>query len=142
MSEICLFSGDRSIGLECRAYQIYLILIGCAHNKQVVTYDYVAEVAKAGGPNLISRQLKHIMFWCDEMNLPPLTVLVVRKDTGLPGEGLLTSEEMDGHLEGHLPDDWPAKQQEVFHTDWYDIVPPTSEELQKAYINGRARARQ
>lgn len=32
--------------------------------------------------------LGHILFWCEQHGLPPLTVIVVSIETGKPGEGL------------------------------------------------------
>jgi hypothetical protein len=69
-----------------------------------------------------------IVFWCQQNNLPPLTSLVVREDTGLPGEGLISSQ------------DFPADQQKVFKFDWFAIFPPTVEELEEAARIGRVAA--
>ncbi len=57
------------------------------------------------------------MYWCDENGLPPLTVLVVNKKTGLPGTGLILSTDLN------------ADREAVFQFNWYSIVPPTSAEL-------------
>ena len=58
---------------------------------------------------------------CQENNLLPLTVLVVNRETGKPGVGLSTLEDIDKNLE------------RVFNHDWFHIYPPTSEEFEEAH---------
>lgn len=100
-----------------RAVQIYLILIGAAHRREILTYQMVAERLGYKGSGVLDRQLGHLMYWCDENGLPPLTVLVVNKKTGLPGPGLILSADLNADREG------------VFQFNWYSIVPPTAAEL-------------
>jgi hypothetical protein len=52
------------------------------------------------------------MTYCANNELPPLTVLVVNQDTGLPGEGLTTLEELNQDRES------------VFRFDWFALEPP------------------
>ncbi|MDD5642609.1 MAG: hypothetical protein PHX53_13225 [Syntrophales bacterium] len=48
--------------------------------------------------------------------------IVVEKTIGIPGKGAdLKAEQV------------PAIQMEVFDFDWFDIIPPTLEELKKAF---------
>ena len=65
------------------------------------------------------------MYYCQQNGLPPLTVIVVNKDTGLPGDGLdvPTSEQN-------------AAREKVFQYKWFDIIPPDAEELKKAVLAG------
>ncbi|TIP82407.1 MAG: hypothetical protein E5X60_33640 [Mesorhizobium sp.] len=65
-------------------------------------------------------QLGHIMHWCADNDLPPLTVLVVNAKTGLPGAGLWRIENLH------------ADREKVFGYSWYQLVPPTIEELNEA----------
>lgn len=52
------------------------------------------------------------MWFCQEKQLPPLTVLVVNQETGLPGEGLSTLGEVNRDRES------------VFNFNWFSIEPP------------------
>jgi len=116
--------------LAARALQCYLILIGCAARRETITYSMLSEKLGYTSPNhaagVMGGHIGPIMFWCQQNNLPPLTSLVVRDDTGLPGEGLTASR------------DFPADQQKVFKFDWFSIFPPTMEELEVAARVGRA----
>lgn|ERR1043166_3076449 len=112
-----------------RARQIYLILIGCAHRRETTTYSALAHLIGYGdAQHVMGDRLAPIMYWCQQNDLPPLTNIVVREDTGLPGLGLAG------------PDALPAAQQRVFRFDWYGVVPPTVEELREALRTGRAAA--
>lgn len=109
-----------------RAVQVWLILIGAAHNRQILTYGILADALKYKGAGVLADTLGHIMFYCREEKLPPLTVLVVNQATGLPGEGLTET-------------DLNADRENVFGCDWYDIVPPTPDQLAAAYARGMGR---
>jgi hypothetical protein len=66
-------------------------------------------------------------FWCKQNDLPALTSLVVREDTGMPSLGIYLD-----------PSEVPPAQQNVYAFDWYAIVPPTVEQLEKApYTKGK-----
>jgi hypothetical protein len=69
------------------------------------------------------------MHYCEQNELPPLTALVVKKKTGLPGEGLTTRKNLD------------AGREEVFRCTWFKIVPPTPAQLSDAYEKGHARGK-
>src|ERR1700686_2569818 len=62
----------------------YLILIGCAADRQTVTYDALARRIKRGGPNLLAKPLGLITRWCQHHSLPALASLVVEQATGYP----------------------------------------------------------
>jgi len=109
-----------------RAAQIWLILISAAHNRQILTYGILADMLDYKGAGVLAATLGHIMFYCREEKLPPLTVLVVNQETGLPGEGLTET-------------DLNADREQVFDFDWYDIVPPSAEQLAAAYARGTSR---
>jgi hypothetical protein len=105
-----------------RALQVWLILIGAAKNRQILTYGMVADMLGYDGAGTLAHTLGHIMFYCQQNELPPLTILVVNQDTGLPGEGLTGA-------------DLNADSEVVFNFDWYSIIPPTPDELKHAYDN-------
>src|SRR4029077_14110375 len=87
-----------------RALQAYLVLIGLASNRQLITYGLLSKhQMEYGDGGILAFPLGCIMGWCYENALPPLTVLVVNKETGIPGAGLGTVEDKD----------YPAAQQRV-----------------------------
>jgi hypothetical protein len=99
----------------------YLILIGCAADRQTVTYDdALARRIKRGGPNLLAKPLALITRWCQHHSLPALASLVVERATGLPAPGFAAVSR----------DEIPREQERVWAFDWYAIFPhPTIEEL-------------
>lgn len=103
-----------------RATQIFPILIAAAANRQTLTYGVLADMLGFGGAGVFATQLGHIMHWCADNDLPPLTVLVVNAKTGLPGAGLWRIENLH------------ADREKVFGYSWYQLVPPTIEELNEA----------
>jgi hypothetical protein len=109
-----------------RAYQIWLILIGAARNRQILNYGIVADILEYGGPTPVIESLGHIMYWCAENRLPPLTALVVNQKTGEPGGGLTT---------GGLKD-----LEAVYSYPWYLVIPPSPEELAQAYRRGQEQS--
>jgi hypothetical protein len=108
-----------------RAQLAWLVLVGAAHNRQVLTYTIVAERIGMGAGTL-AQVLGCIMYYCQQNDLPPLTVLVVKQDTGLPGDGLRTLEDLARDREA------------VFNTEWFKRIPPTEVELETALQLGRA----
>lgn len=103
-----------------RALQIWLILIGTATSRQTMTYGALADALGFKGAGTLSHMLGHVMQFCRKNALPPLTVLVVNQDTGLPGSGLT---EVDPN----------ADREAVFAFDWHSIYPPTVQQLAEAY---------
>lgn len=108
-----------------RAEQIWPILIALAYNRQTITYGGLAEILGFGGAGVFAGILGQIMHWCAANELPPLTILVVNAQTGLPGEGLTT------------PEDLHADREKVFGWDWYDVVAPRAAALAAASIDAR-----
>jgi hypothetical protein len=103
-----------------RALQAWLILIGRARNRQTLTYTQLHELMHYGAPVGLGRQiLDYIKIYCSVNDLPPLTIIVVKKDAGVPGSGF-----GDFDL---------AEQEAVFKFDWYSIMPPTPAELDRAF---------
>lgn len=102
-----------------RALQAWLILIGRARNRQTLTYSMLDELMTFGNPRALGPILDYIWAYCKIYNLPPLTILVVNKNTGVPSSGM---GEFDF-----------AQQESVFEFDWYSIAPPSAEELENAH---------
>lgn len=69
------------------ASQIWPVLVWAAINRQTLTYKDLSYLVGIFHRNL-SHPLGVIKGYCYENKLPPLTVLVVRKDTGAPAVGL------------------------------------------------------
>jgi putative restriction endonuclease len=55
--------------------------------------------------------------------MAPLTVLVLNKESGLPGEGLSTIEEID------------KDRETLFDFDWFSIEPPQNSDFAEAEQN-------
>lgn len=103
---------------ESRALQVWLILIGKALNRQTVTYEILGKMIGYKGFGVFAGILDHIRIYCILNDLPPLTALVVNKVTGLPGEGLGLSEK-----------ELNAARERIYKHNWYNIVPPTPDQL-------------
>ena len=97
----------------------YLVLMGCAADRQTVSYDDLARRINRGGPNLLARPLDLITRWCQQHSVPAIASLVVEQGTGLPAPGFSAVSK----------DEIPREQERVWEFDWYGILPPTIEEL-------------
>lgn len=109
-----------------RAIQAYIILVGLARNRQTITYGDLGAIMKYGANrgSILFGPLGHIMYWCHRHDLPPLTALVVERNTGLPNpKGLITVTSAEV----------PARQQDVFRFDWCSILPPTEADFRAAH---------
>lgn len=99
-----------------RALQMWQVLISAAHNRQILTYERIADlvgIGRAGkGAIAVGRYLGVLMSYCDENGLPPITALVVKKGSGKPGSGLETLS--------HYPD---RDRERVFAHDWFKMKP-------------------
>jgi hypothetical protein len=99
-----------------RAVQIYQVLIGCAHHRQVLTYEILGK--QIGMPaRALAPCLGHLMRYCKKNGLPPITVLVVQTNTGKPGEGFTTFEDLH------------KDRERVFNHEWYKAKPLTVRDL-------------
>jgi hypothetical protein len=108
-----------------RAVQAWLILASAAMNRQTLTYEGLAQLMyrrKAQG--VLDRILGHIAFYYIDEDLPPLTSIVVGKKRGAPGADIpIDLSQFD------------AERERVYATDWYNIYPPSAEELSAALAN-------
>lgn len=105
-----------------QALKIWQVLTGAAHNRQILTYEMVADLVGIGpegkGAGVLAQPLGVLMTYCEKNGLPPITVLVVNKDTGKPGSGLRTLEELN------------ADRERVFRYEWYRQQPLRLEDLE------------
>ena len=105
---------------EQRAQQIWSILVLAAEFRQVLTYEIVGQACGVPPPS-IGDFLRPIQQYCTEENLPPLTSLVVNKNTGLPGEGFIAAENV------------PLAQIQTFAYDWLTLSAPSAEQFADSY---------
>jgi hypothetical protein len=92
-----------------RAMQVSQILVGAAHNRKTFTYRQVADRLKFEGARVLAQILGCIMNTCyDSKSLPPLTCLMVKRTTGLPGTGLTTVENLPRDREAVYNHNWSA----------------------------------
>lgn len=101
--------------LHERAAQTWAVLAWAAHHRQNMTYQQLSQATGmfTGG---LGNVLALIQEYCKARQLPPLTVLVVQKDTGKPGPG----------FEGQ---DIALAQAQVFNFDWLTHGNPQPEGL-------------
>jgi len=109
-----------------RAHQLWSVLILAAKNRQILTYAMAGKITGLP-PAALGKHLYPIQYYCQQQKpeLPPLTVLVVQQDSGLPGEGLMVA-------------DFAKSIQEVFNFDWFmhkapkSKMGPDAEDFQRA----------
>ena len=104
-----------------RALQAWQILISAAMHRQTHSYKTLS-ILMFGKPatGVLGGILGNIAFYCTENNLPPLTTLVVNETTGLPGEEIPVSQDLN------------SLRETVYKYDWYNLYPPTEQELKDA----------
>ena len=95
-----------------RSLQIWALLVCAARERRSYTYGDIAKILGMKGAGVMAQFLGPIMWYCENNDLPPLTVLVVNQETGLPGEGLSTIEEVN------------SDRELVFNYDWFSLKPP------------------
>lgn len=112
---------SENTSLENRALQIWQILIGFAYERKTTTYGEIAEILGYKGAGTMDRQLGYILHFCVQNKLPPLSVLVVNAETGLPGDGFDTIGDLHKAREA------------VFNYDWFNLMPPTPKQFSHAW---------
>ena len=103
-----------------RSSQIWTLLVCAARERKTYKYGDVSEVLSFGGVGVLGQFLGPIMNYCEQNELPPLTVLVVNQESGLPSEGLATLEEVNMDREA------------VFRYDWFSLNPPQNSDFEAA----------
>jgi len=104
-----------------RASQIWAVLAWAAKNRQSLTYGHIASLI--GVPTAgLGQLLEPIQSYCLIAKLPPLTILVVQQDSGLPGPGFT----------GATASEFGKAQMEVFAFDWLKHGNPQPDTLEKA----------
>ena len=103
-----------------RALQIWSLLVCAAGDRRTYTYGDLASALGMGGAGVMAQFLDPIMRYCLERQLPPITVLVVNQETGLPGSGLTTLEDVN------------RDRERVFAHRWFQMEPPETGDFEKA----------
>lgn len=91
-----------------------------ARNRQVITYRILGKLIGVPQHGL-GQLLEPIQSYCLREGLPPLTILVVSQDTGVPGVGFIAAEAI------------PRTQVKVFAYDWLEHGCPTVSEFEDAH---------
>src|SRR4051812_14806974 len=102
-----------------RAAQIWSVLALAARNRQIITYPMLSRLIGVPAPGL-GKLLEPIQSYCLLHKLPPLTIIVVSSESGLPGSGFVGASDI------------PRTQHSVFEFDWLEHNAPTSDQLADA----------
>jgi hypothetical protein len=104
-----------------RSCQIWAVLAWAARSRQNITYSQLAQVTGCftGG---LGGWLEHIQSYCILNELPPLTVLVVQQESGMPGSGFT----------GASAGDLARAQAQVFAFNWLEHGNPGAKKLDHA----------
>lgn len=100
-----------------RALQIWMILVCGAVRRRSFTYGEVAALLGMKSGRVIPQFLGPVMWYCQANRLPPLTVIVVNRDTGLPGAGLSTLDDVN------------RDREKVYRFDWFSLSPPEAKDF-------------
>ena len=101
--------------------QLWSVMVLAASHRQILTYDLVAKVCGLK-PRGLGDYLRGVQQHCIDKRLPPLTSIVVNKETGLPGSGFTAAA-----------DDVPRAQMRVFRHNWLEMNAPNESDLKQAY---------
>jgi len=102
-----------------RAAQIWQVLISAAHNRQTITYEQLARLIGMGDKGYlitggVKGPLGRVTWYCERKEYPPLTCLVVSKNTGRPGTEFSNLD---------------VQREEVFEKRWLSLPPVLVEEF-------------
>jgi hypothetical protein len=114
-------TGEKS---SVRALQAWQYLIGKAANRQIVQYDELSHLMGYSDNRPLGVILGCIMFYCQQNDMPPLTLIVVNQ-SGIPGEGF-SAEELENYHQ---------RREDVYGFPWFELVPPTIDEFRQARQN-------
>src|SRR5687767_1225486 len=102
-----------------RAAQIWSVLALAATNRQVLTYVLLGKLIGVPARGL-GQLLEPVQSYCLVHNLPPLTILVVSEESGLPSTGFTATDQL------------PRNQLTVFQFDWLSRGAPSPDDLADA----------
>ena len=90
-----------------RACQIWAVLAWASHHRQTLTYGALSRLVGVPAAGL-GQLLEPVQSYCLVSELPPLSILVVQQNSGLPGSGFT----------GASAGDLAKAQMAVFAYDW------------------------
>ena len=106
-----------------RALQAWQILVGAAVSRQTLTYKGLSQLMyQKNAAGVLDKILGHVAFFCIDNKLPALTSIVVGKGRGTPGKDIPVD-----------PKTMDREREKVYAYDWYDIYPPSADDLQAAF---------
>lgn len=86
---------------------VWRILVQAASNQKTVSYSEIAPAINSN-PLSVRLALEPIQYYCIENKLPPLTSIVIGKNTSIPGKGFI----------GWDVDDLATAHAQVFNKNW------------------------
>ena len=98
------------------AQKIYPVLVSLAGQGKTIGYDDLARMVNGLNRFTVAHPLKVIESCCIDSKLPALTALVIRADTGLPGDGF----DFD-YIGGKGK--WQNAVNDVWAYDWSSVNP-------------------
>ena len=104
-----------------RASQIWAVLAWAAKNRQTLTYGHLSKLIGSLTVGL-GQFLEPIQSYCLLNKLPPLTILVVQQDSGIPGTGF-TGTNAAEYAKAYMA---------VYEFDWLGHGNPKAEKLEQA----------
>ncbi len=104
-----------------RASQIWAVLAWAAKNRQTLTYELLSKLIRVPRVGL-GQLLEPIQSYCLLKELPPLTILVVQQDSGLPGIGFTGANAAE----------YAKAYMDVYKYDWLEHGNPEPEKLEEA----------
>lgn len=107
-----------------RALQAWQYLIAQAENRRIVKYDELRIIMDYADNRPLGVILGCIMYYCQQNDLPPLTLIVVNQ-SGVPGDGFNAEDIGNYH----------QRREDVFSFAWFKIVPPSIDEFWQARAN-------
>ena len=104
-----------------RASQIWAVLAWAAKNRQSLTYGHLSKLI--GVPTAgLGKLLEPIQSYCLLEKLPPLTILVVQQESGIPGSGFT----------GTNATEYAKAYMKVYEFAWLEHGNPQPEKLEQA----------
>lgn len=105
--------------LQERAWQAWPVLTFAAKNRQILTYELLGRLTGMH-PAGLGQVLERIQSYCLLHKIPPLSALVVSKETGLPSPGFVATTDV------------PRAFITIFEHDWLAETCPSPEQLEQA----------
>ena len=101
------------------AVRMFPMLTALASKNAKITYGQIRDALDWGSNQGMREPLNRIKEWCAKRDLPPLHLVVVNSDTGLPGDGALLGDTETVQV----------KIASVYAHDWGRIPGPIESEM-------------